>query len=110
MYTPRSPELRAVRQHIALNLARFRSIVEAPGFERDAGGLHGDTLTRMPLGFSVDHPGAQYLRMKQFLFWRELPVAEASVPTFYPKLLKIFRAGAPMVRFLNEALVPGAAR
>jgi uncharacterized protein (TIGR02453 family) len=104
IYAPQAAELRAVRLHIAANLARFRSVVEAPRFRRDTGGLRGDRLTRMPLGFAPEHPGAQYLKMKQLLVWKELQAAAATRASFYPTLLRIFRAAAPLVRFLNEPL------
>jgi uncharacterized protein (TIGR02453 family) len=105
VYAPSAPELRALRSHIAANLARFRSIVEAPAFARATGGLQGAALTRMPLGFPADHRGADYLRMKQFLVWRELPAEVAATSGFFPAVLKVFRTAAPLVRFLNEPLV-----
>lgn len=112
LYAPSPPELRAVRAHIAANLGRFRSIVESPAFVRDAGGLKGDTLARMPKGFGPSHPAARFLKMKQFLVWREFPAAFATTPRFYGTLLEVFRAAAPFVRFLNEPLLgpPRAAR
>jgi hypothetical protein len=45
-----------------------------------------------------------YLHFKQFLAGREYGAEFASSRTFYPQLLSTFRATAPLVRFLNEAL------
>jgi uncharacterized protein (TIGR02453 family) len=104
LYAPASPELRAVRLHIADNLARFRTIVEAPRFVRQTGGLQGERLSRMPRGFPPDHRASDYLRMKQFLIWKELPAPMATSPRFYGSLLHVFRAASPLVRFLNEPL------
>ncbi|MGE3842919.1 MAG: DUF2461 domain-containing protein [Vicinamibacterales bacterium] len=105
VYAPSAPELRAIRGHIAANERRFRSIVEAPAFVRVTGGLTGESLSRMPLGFPPTHSAADLIRMKQFLVWKEWPAALASTPRFYPTLLKVFQASAPLVRFLNEPLV-----
>jgi uncharacterized protein (TIGR02453 family) len=105
LHAPSPPELRTVRNHIAANLSRFRSIVESPAFVRDSGGLKGDTLTRMPRGFPPGHPAERFLKMKQFLVWREYPAAFATTPRFYGTLLQIFRAAAPLVRFLNEPIL-----
>jgi uncharacterized protein (TIGR02453 family) len=105
IYAPSPVELRAIRQHIAANFARFRTIVEAPAFKRITGGLQGDSLMRMPLGFAADHRAAKFLRMKQFLVWTEEPATVAATSRFYPSIVKMFRVAAPLVRFLNEPLV-----
>src|SRR5262245_27482962 len=48
LYAPETAQLHAVREHIAANLRRFRSIVEAPAFRRRVGPLHGEKLQRVP--------------------------------------------------------------
>jgi uncharacterized protein (TIGR02453 family) len=105
LYAPSSPELRAVRAHLAAHLRRFRAIVESPAFVRATGGLKGETLTRMPRGFAAGHAAERFLKMKQFLVWREYPATLATTPRFYGTLLQVFRAAAPLVRFLNEPLL-----
>lgn len=108
IYAPSPQELRAVRRHVAENLSRLRSIVEAPAFIRETGGLQGERLERMPLGFAATHPGADHLRMKQFLVWRELPPKTALEASFYPSLVRFFKMATPLVRFLNEPLIARA--
>ena len=62
-----------VREHIASNLRRFRSIVESPAFRRKAGTLEGgQKLQRVPRGFPPDHPAAEYLRFRMFVAGRVL--------------------------------------
>lgn len=107
MYRPETPQLQAVREHIAGNFRRLRAIVESPGFRRSLGSLEGDRLLRMPLGFAKDHEAAEYLRMKQFIAGCEFPAAFATRPRFYHDLLGVFRQVAPLVRFLNEPLLKG---
>lgn len=105
MYAPDMPQLHAVREEIAGNLRRFRSIVEAPAFTRALdGGLEGEQLQRVPRGFPKDHEAADYLRYRQFLAGREFPAAFATGPAFYGGLLDVYRRIAPFVRFLNGAL------
>jgi hypothetical protein len=67
--------------------------------------LDGEQLTTMPRGYVKDHPAAHYLRFKQFLAGREFKAEFATSPRFYPELLTIFRAVAPLVRFLNAPLL-----
>src|SRR5207248_9284970 len=41
MYSPQTPQLQAVREHIAANHSQLRSIVESSGFKRRIGTLEG---------------------------------------------------------------------
>jgi len=107
MYAPQTPQLHAVREHIAANARRLRAIVESPGFRREVGGLDGERLQRVPRGFAKDHPAAEFLKYRQFLAGRELPPAFACNPRFYATLLGVFRQVAPLARFLNEPLTNG---
>jgi uncharacterized protein (TIGR02453 family) len=105
MYSPQTAQLHAVREHIAGNVRRLRTIVESPGFRRHVGELEGERLQRVPHGFPKDHAAAEYLKYRQFLAGRELPSAFACNPTFYSTLVTVFRQVAPLARFLNEPLV-----
>jgi uncharacterized protein (TIGR02453 family) len=105
MYAPETPQLHAVRERIAANLRRFRSIVEAPAFKRGLdGGLEGERLQRVPRGFSKDHEAAEYLKYRQFLAGREFPARFATSSGFYSGVLGVFRQVAPLIRFLNEPI------
>lgn len=110
IYMPQSPELQALREHLAANHARFRALVESPAFKRSAGPVTGDSLRRVPRGFPPDHPAAEYLKLRQFLFGRHYPAAFAADKTFYREVVTLFERMAPAVTFLNEPLVAQAAR
>jgi uncharacterized protein (TIGR02453 family) len=105
MYAPQTPQLYAVREHIAANHRRLRKIVESPAFRRIVGELEGQKLLRVPRGFPRDHPAAEFLKYRQFLAGIELPSSAASQPAFYRRLIETFRVVAPLARFLNEPLV-----
>jgi uncharacterized protein (TIGR02453 family) len=107
MYAPPMPMLQAVREHIASNTRRFRTIIESTGFRRTFGALEGERLQRVPRGFPKDHEAAELLKYRQFLAGRDLPPDFAANPRFYGTLLSTFRAAAPLVRFLNEPLTAG---
>lgn len=108
LHAPDTPQLHAVREHIASSLRRFRAIVESPGFRRGASPLlDALMLQRVPRGFAQDHEAAEYLKYKQFLAGRSFPATFAASPRFYPGLLGVFRQIAPLVRFLNEPLLKG---
>ena len=59
----------------------------------------------MPRGYLKDHPAADYLRHKQFIGGREYPADFAVSRRFYPELLSVFRGIAPLVGFLNAAIL-----
>jgi len=105
IYMPQTPELHAIRTHLAANAARFRSLVESPAFRRSVGPVSGESLQRLPRGFPPDHPAAEYLKLKQFLFGRDYPAAFATSPSFYRQVVSLFERMAPVVAFLNEPLV-----
>ena len=104
IYAPDSPQLQAIREHIAGNQRRFEKLIGSPAF-RKIGGLKGDTISRVPRGWPKEHPAAEYLVHKQFLGFREEPAAFAARPDFYKQLVATFKALAPLVSFLNEPLL-----
>ena len=104
MYAPETWQLQLVRERIASDPERFRSLVNVPAFKK-IGGLQGDTLTRVPRGFSKDHPAAAYLVYKQFLGFREEAPTFATSPHFYRELLSTFKTLVPLLRYLNEPLL-----
>jgi len=109
LYAPDTPMLHKVREHIASNLRRFRSIVESAAFRRKAGTLEGgQKLQRVPRGFPSNHPAAEYLRFRMFVAGRQFPSSFATSPRFYPGIVGVFRHLAPLIRFLNEPLLIGA--
>jgi len=105
MYAPDTSQLQAVREHIAANVRRLRTIVESPSFRRTVGRLEGERLQRVPRGFPKDHDAAEYLRYRQFLAGAEYPPAFATSPRFYATVVKVFRDISPLIRFLNEPLL-----
>jgi len=105
MYAPDTSQLQAVREHIAANVRRLRTIVESPSFRRTVGRLEGERLQRVPRGFPKDHDAAEYLRYRQFLAGAEYPPAFAISPRFYATVVKVFREISPLIRFLNEPLL-----
>jgi uncharacterized protein (TIGR02453 family) len=105
LYAPPAPQLHAVREHVAGHARRLRTLVESPAFRREVGPLEGERLTRVPRGFSKDHPAAEYLKFRQFLAGRDFEPAFALSPKFYAGLLGVFRNLVPLLRFLNEPLL-----
>ena len=107
LYMPASSDLRLIRAHIAASYRTLHRIVTGAPFCRAVGTLDGAQLAGMPKGYLADHPAAEYLRFKQFLAGRPFEAKFATSDRFYAELLRIFRAVAPLVRFLNTPLLAG---
>ncbi len=105
LYMPLPEDLVALRSHISGNWGQLRTIVKSPSFRRLLGDINGEQLVRVPRGFAADHPGADYLRMKQFLAGRTLDPKVATTAKFYPLVVETFRTMLPFIRFLNEPIV-----
>src|SRR5918993_437164 len=104
LYMPSTSDLQAIREHIASTHPRLHRLATRPAFVRRIGALEGERLTRVPRGYAKDHPAARYLQFKQFLAGKEYAADFATSRRFYPELIAVFRAVAPLVRFLNAPL------
>lgn len=109
MWRPEPPELVRIREHIADTWPELRTIARSASFRKRFEELSGDAMTRVPRGYRIDHPAAQYLKHRQFYGGAEFPAALAQSREFYPTLIATFKAVMPLVRFLNEPLVAGSA-
>jgi uncharacterized protein (TIGR02453 family) len=105
VYMPTPETLAALRRHIAAQHEDFRRILAARALRSLYGEMQGETLSRVPKGYPADHPAADLLRFKQFLYYVEMGPEIALTPTLYEEILKRFRAMAPFTDFLNAGLV-----
>jgi uncharacterized protein (TIGR02453 family) len=105
VYRPAPDKLRWVRDHIADEYGRLDKIVKARPFRELFGALSGEQSSRMPRGYSPDHPALHYLRHKDLLAARELAPEEATTQDFLATLVKTFKAMHPLIQFLNEPIL-----
>ena len=104
LYMPDPATLRTVRQHIAANWEELLSITNHRNFRKLFGNLQGDRLVRPPRGYPADHPAIDVLRQKQFFVSHTEPAELAEGQKLFPRLLLLFSAMIPLVRFLNKPL------
>ena len=95
----------ALRKHLAEHHADFRKITRSRTLKRLYGEMWGESLTRVPKGYAPDHPAADLLRFKQFLFYIERPADIATTPALLGEILSHFRAIAPFIAFLDAPLL-----
>jgi len=104
IYMPDAATLRTLRQYIAGHWQQLAAITDCSEFKRFFGGLQGERLLRPPRGFPPDHPAADLLRYKNFVVWAEHDSEFAQTPKFFPRLVKLFAAMMPLVRYINRGL------
>lgn len=106
IYMPGPVELLAIRQHIAANHIRFGKLVAHRKLRDALGELQGSTLTRVPKGFDPAHPAADWIRMKQWMFYQTFPAGEwITSPKLLDEVAIRFQLVAPLVDFINEPLL-----
>jgi uncharacterized protein (TIGR02453 family) len=66
--------------------------------------LAGDTLTRPPRGYAVDHPALEDLKRKDFIALAPLSFDDVISPGLLKLAGSRFASAAPLMRFLCEAL------
>jgi uncharacterized protein (TIGR02453 family) len=108
IYMPGPPELLAIRSRIADQHQRFGKIVQNKKVVGFLGPLAGTSLTRVPKGFDAAHPAADWIRMKQWMFYKTFPGALMTSPELLKTVDQGFRLVAPLVDFLNEPLIHAA--
>ncbi len=105
IYMPTPEYLRAIRKYLMVHHERFAGLVGHPGLRKAMGPLLGNQLRRVPGGFPADHPAAEWVRFKQWYFWRELDPGLARSAAAVKEVLSRFRRLHGVVEFLNEPLL-----
>jgi uncharacterized protein (TIGR02453 family) len=105
VYMPGPEELLRLRQHISGSYEEFAALVADRAVTKLVGPLQGDSLTRPPKGFSAEDPAAEWVKKKQWYYYKtDLDLGLALTPKFVGELVKRLRVMTPMVVFLNRGL------
>lgn len=102
IWQPDSASLAKIRSHIAAHPDHWREVRDA--LVEAVGPMGGESLKRPPKGYDADHPLIDDLRRKSFVAFGEHPVEEAVDTDLLPLLNPTYRASAPFIGFLCEAL------
>ena len=105
VYMPEPEELLAYRNLLQERYAELEEILSDKRLQRTVGQLQGERLTRMPKGFPPDHPAESLLRGKQWYLENTVDARVLTSARLLPELAKHFEVMAPLVEFLNQALV-----
>jgi uncharacterized protein (TIGR02453 family) len=102
VYGPEREELMAYRVLIQERYQELENILSNKKLRTMLGTLQGETMTRMPKGYPVDHPAESLLRQKQWYLDSTLDVSVVTSARLVPELVKRFELMAPFVEFMNQ--------
>ena len=103
VWHPAQPSLVKIREKIDLDPKSWLRARDNKRF-RELFHLAGESLRTAPKGYPSDHSLIEDLRRKDFIAAQELSVQEASDPAFLERTAEAFRASAPYVKFICDAL------
>ncbi len=104
VYMPLPPHLKRIRAKIAKEYEELNKIVRSPKFKKIyPDGLTGESLKRIPQGYSEDHPAANYLKMKSILFGVDLTEKDLLTERLPEIVGERFKAALPIIEFLGQA-------
>jgi uncharacterized protein (TIGR02453 family) len=105
IHMPETPVLRLIRNNIASNWDEFKKIVNDKNLKREfEGSFYGESLKRMPQGFPADHPAGDYLKLKEFTVFSNIPIDASFSSGILDIIEKKAVAAVPFFNFLIEAL------
>ncbi|HUR65603.1 MAG TPA: DUF2461 domain-containing protein [Chitinophagaceae bacterium] len=107
LWMPIPPELNKVRQEIDYNFADFKKIISAKKFKSVYKDLSRDAeyvLTRVPKGYEVSNPAADYLKLKSFVALVSLKDTDLTAKDLVKRTVTAFEALQPLLSFINESI------
>lgn len=105
-YMPPPERLLQIRQHIVADEDGFAKVLKNKKLKEEFGGLQKERqLSRPPKGFTVDSPHLEYLKLKDFIVWREGPVQALDAAELLQQLVAAYKSAQPLVQWLRSAFV-----
>jgi uncharacterized protein (TIGR02453 family) len=106
-WLPPADRLRAIRNRICAEPARFAKISGTKAIGTHFGGMQEEgKLKRPPKGFDLDSPGLESIKLKHFIVWRETPIAGVMPEVLQKDLVAGFKIAQPLVTWLREIKTP----
>lgn len=107
IWMPQSDALKKVRQEIDYCFDEFRKIVSAKKFKTVYKELYtgeGVQLSKVPQGFEMDNPAAEYLKFKSWLVLADISDSTLTSEELLDRTVDAFGVMQPFIKFLNRPL------
>ena len=103
IWRPEPTALKKIRDAIVADGKRWQRVTSAADF-RSSCGMVGESLKRSPAGYDPKHPLIEDIKRKDFTASSPLDDRQVCSPNCMKSVLDAFRASAPFVRFLSDAI------
>jgi uncharacterized protein (TIGR02453 family) len=103
IWRPETGALKKIRDAIVADGTRWRRVTSAAEF-RSSCGMAGESLKRPPAGYDPKHPLIEDIKRKDFATSSPLDDRVVCSPHFMRAVLDAFRASAPFIEFLSDAI------
>lgn len=105
IHAPEPSVLKAVRSKIAADWDEFEDIINDNKLKKEfPDGFYGEKLKRMPQGFPADHPGGDYLRLKEYTIFSDISPEESYSAGILDLIERKAIAATRFFEFIFEAL------
>ncbi len=103
IWHPDAPSLKKIRDTLIERPQAWKRAIGSNNFKATFE-LGGESLKRGPKGFDPEHPMIEDLKRKDFVAMTTFEEADAIHPDFLERFAATCRAGAPLTKFLTQAL------
>ena len=105
LYMPDAQQLALLRTRIDVDWKQLEKLNVQKSFIKEfPEGIQGSKLKTMPRGYDPNHPGKEWLRLKQFIVMDMIPDEMTQSETLLDILLNKAHAMAPIMMFLEETV------
>jgi uncharacterized protein (TIGR02453 family) len=102
-YMPPSDRLRAIRQQVIADAAGFTKVLKNKKLKDSFGDLRDEgKLTRPPKGFDADAPHIEYVKLKNFIVWKETSLKKRLPADLRKEVAAGFKDAYPLVAWLRQ--------
>jgi uncharacterized protein (TIGR02453 family) len=103
-FGPNSNDLLRLRKEFEMDSSQIEIVTQEATFVDYFGDLKGVSLKTAPRGFEKDHPNIKWLRMKQFLAFRNFTDEEVTHKDFADQMTETFIAVRPFFDYMTDVL------
>ncbi|MGB0776582.1 MAG: DUF2461 domain-containing protein [Flavobacteriaceae bacterium] len=101
---PEKEDLFRIRKEIELDPVEFESVVTQKSIVDVWGNLQGDGVKTAPKGFAKDTEGIEFIRKKQFVYFKELDIEFINDTDFASSISNSFEAIKPFFDYMSAVL------
>ncbi|WP_211460987.1 DUF2461 domain-containing protein [Collimonas silvisoli] len=106
-YMPPADRLRAIRQQVVADASGFGKLLKNKKLMATYGNLQTEgQLTRPPKGFDADSPHIEYIKLKNFIVWKEQALKKMLSDALEKELVAGFKDAYPLVSWLRQIKTP----